>query len=98
MQIIYPTTIHDLERNFKLIEVFVPKGNRRKYRKTKETLKVLIDRIEGDYYISRSYRDAPEVDCEVLIPIKNDHLKIGQFYTVMVNDSEEYDLFAEISR
>jgi ribosomal protein S12 methylthiotransferase len=63
-----------------------------------KTLKVLIDRIEGDYYISRSYRDAPEVDCEVLIPVKNNHLKIGHFYTVEVNDSEEYDLFAEISR
>jgi ribosomal protein S12 methylthiotransferase len=63
-----------------------------------KTLKVLIDRIEGDYYISRSYRDAPEVDCEVLIPAKNNHLKIGQFYTVEVNDSNEYDLFAEISR
>ena len=63
-----------------------------------KTLKVLIDRIEGDYYISRSYRDAPEVDCEVLIPIKNNNIKIGQFYNAKVYDTEEYDLFAEISR
>jgi ribosomal protein S12 methylthiotransferase len=63
-----------------------------------KTLKVLIDRIEGDYYIARSYRDAPEVDCEVLIPIKNNNIKLGEFYTVKVYESDEYDLFAEISR
>jgi len=61
-------------------------------------LTVLIDRIEGEYYIARSYRDAPEVDCEVLIPIKNNNIKIGEFYSVEVYDSDEYDLFAELSR
>jgi ribosomal protein S12 methylthiotransferase len=63
-----------------------------------KTLKVLIDRIEGDYFIARSYRDAPEVDCEILIPIKNNNIMIGHFYTVEIYDSDEYDLFAEISR
>jgi len=62
-----------------------------------KTLSVLIDRIEGDYYIARSYRDAPEVDCEVLIPVKNNNIKIGEFYTVKVWNSDEYDLFAELS-
>jgi ribosomal protein S12 methylthiotransferase len=63
-----------------------------------KTLNVLIDRIEGDYYIARSYRDAPEVDCEVLIPVKNNNIKTGEFYSVEVYDSDEYDLFAELSR
>ena len=63
-----------------------------------KTLNVLIDRIEGEYYIARSYRDAPEVDCEVLIPVKNNNIKIGEFYAVEIYDSDEYDLFAELSR
>ena len=33
------------------------------------TEKVLIDRIEGDYYIGRTQYDSPEVDDEVLIPV-----------------------------
>lgn len=62
-----------------------------------KSLKVLIDRIEGEYYIGRSYRDAPEVDCEVLIPIIDNHIKVGEFYSVEVCDSNEYDLFAKLS-
>jgi ribosomal protein S12 methylthiotransferase len=58
-------------------------------------LKVIIDGTEGDYYISRSYRDAPEVDGEVLIP-KNAKLQPGKFYNANVFDYNEYDLFAEI--
>ena len=59
------------------------------------TLKVLIDRIEGEYYIARSYRDAPEVDGEILIPIGNSKIKAGKFCNVKVYDSDEYDLYAE---
>ena len=29
-------------------------------------IKVLVEGVEGDFYIGRSYRDAPEVDGEVL--------------------------------
>jgi len=55
---------------------------------------VLVENIEGDYYVSRSFRDAPEVDGEVLIPVKGNKLKIGNFYSVEVYDSNEYDLYA----
>lgn len=61
-----------------------------------KTLKVLVEAIEGDFYIGRSYRDAPEVDGEVLIPAKNKNLKIGEFYDVKVNDYDEYDLFGDV--
>jgi len=57
-------------------------------------LLVLVESIEGDYYVSRSFRDAPEVDGEVLIPVKGNKLKIGNFYSVEVYDSNEYDLYA----
>ena len=60
-------------------------------------LKVLVEALEGDFYIGRSYRDAPEVDGEILIKNKNNNLKIGEFYNVDVYDHNEYDLFAEIN-
>ena len=59
-------------------------------------LKVLVEAVEGDFYIGRSYRDAPEVDGEVLIPLKNRKLKIGEFYLSEVYDYNEYDLFADV--
>lgn len=61
-----------------------------------KTLKVLIDRIEGDFYIGRSYRDAPEVDGEILIPVGNNKIKAGKFCNVKVYDSDEYDLYADL--
>ena len=59
-------------------------------------LKVLLERKEGEFYVARSYRDAPEVDGEVLIPENKKHLKPGSFYTAEVFDYDEYDLFAKI--
>ena len=59
-------------------------------------IKVLIDSIEGEYYIGRSYRDAPEVDGEVLIPVKDNKMKIGSFYDIVINDCDEYDLYGNL--
>ncbi len=61
-----------------------------------KNLQVLIDGIEGDFYIGRSYRDAPEVDSEILIPKIDSEIVIGNFYTVNVSDFNEYDLFGKI--
>ncbi len=61
-----------------------------------KNLKVLIDGIEGDYYIGRSYRDAPEVDGEILIPKIDSEIVIGNFYNVKVSDYNEYDLYGKI--
>ncbi|MFO7447044.1 MAG: 30S ribosomal protein S12 methylthiotransferase RimO [Ignavibacteriaceae bacterium] len=60
-----------------------------------KSLQVLAERVEGDYYIARSYRDAPEVDGEILIPVKQNNLISGNFYNVEVYDSDEYDLYAK---
>jgi ribosomal protein S12 methylthiotransferase len=59
-------------------------------------LKVLIDSIEGDFYVGRSYRDAPEVDGEVLINKKDNHLELGKFYSVVINNFDEYDLYGTV--
>jgi ribosomal protein S12 methylthiotransferase len=59
-------------------------------------LKVLVEALEGDFYIGRSYRDAPEVDGEVLINKKDNNFSIGEFYNLDVYDYNDYDLFAEL--
>jgi ribosomal protein S12 methylthiotransferase len=55
--------------------------------------KVIIDRREGDYYVGRTAFCSPEVDPEVLIPVAERKLTIGEFYDVKITDSEEFDLY-----
>jgi ribosomal protein S12 methylthiotransferase len=64
--------------------------------KVGQRLKVIIDRIEGDYYIGRTEFDSPEVDPEVLINRDGGELTIGEFYTVEVTDSDNFDLFGVV--
>ena len=58
-----------------------------------QSLRVVIDRQEGDWYVGRSEFCSPEVDPEVLIPV-DEGLTIGEFYQVRVTDAEEFDLYA----
>lgn len=60
------------------------------------TYKVLIDRVEGDYYIGRTEFDSPEVDNEVIIPASEGYLRIGDFATVKITDAEHYDLIGTL--
>jgi ribosomal protein S12 methylthiotransferase len=62
-----------------------------------KTYRVLIDRKENDYYIGRTYRDAPEVDQEVYVSSER-KLKVGDFYDVEIFDFEEFDLFGEVTK
>lgn len=64
--------------------------------KVGKTMRVVIDRIEGDYYIGRTEFCSPEVDPEVLIPIGEKELQIGAFYNARITDSEDFDLYAVI--
>jgi ribosomal protein S12 methylthiotransferase len=61
--------------------------------KVGQTLKVIIDRREGDYYVGRTEYCSPEVDPEVLIPADERKLTLGEFYDVCITDSEEFDLY-----
>jgi ribosomal protein S12 methylthiotransferase len=58
-------------------------------------IRVIIDDIEGKYFVARSERDAPEVDGNVLIDSPNKYLHVGKFYDVEITDYDEYDLFAK---
>lgn len=61
--------------------------------KVGKTLKVVIDRKEGAYYIGRTEYCSPEVDPEVLIPADERQLRAGRYYDVRITDSEEFDLY-----
>lgn len=63
-------------------------------KKVGQTLRVIIDRKEGDSYIGRTEFDSPEVDPEVIItPKEGQRICIGHFYDVTITSAEEYDLF-----
>jgi ribosomal protein S12 methylthiotransferase len=64
--------------------------------KVGQTLRVLVDRVEGDHYIGRTEFDSPDVDNEVLIPTGGYSLTPGRFVTVKITDATEYDLQAEL--
>jgi ribosomal protein S12 methylthiotransferase len=61
-----------------------------------KTFRVIIDRLEGDYYIGRTEFDSPEVDPEVLIESGKQPLTIGEFYQVFITNSDDFDLFGEV--
>lgn len=62
--------------------------------KVGQTLKVIIDRREGDQFIGRTEFDSPEVDPEVVVSSTN--LTIGEFYNVKITGAEDYDLLGVV--
>lgn len=66
--------------------------------KVGQTLKVIIDRKEGEYYVGRTEFDSPEVDPEVLIPVADGALRKGSFYNVHVVDSDDFDLYGKVKK
>lgn len=58
------------------------------------TLKVLIDRKEGEYFVGRTEFDSPEVDGEVFI--QTEDLQIGDFYQIKITGSDMFDLFGVV--
>jgi ribosomal protein S12 methylthiotransferase len=57
-------------------------------------VKVLVDRREGEYWIGRTEFDSPEVDNEVLIT--GNVPAVGEFCTVEIFDTAEFDLFGQV--
>ena len=60
-----------------------------------QTMKVVIDRLEGDYFIGRTEFDSPEVDGEVLIPATT-KVEIGKYYRARITSADDFDLYGEI--
>lgn len=65
-------------------------------RRVGQTMRVIIDRKEGDFYIGRSEYDSPEVDQELVIDSCGKRLMRGRFYDVRITDAEDYDLYATL--
>lgn len=61
-----------------------------------QTIRVVVDRREGDYYVARSEFSSPEVDPEVLIPASEGTLQVGHFYEALVYDATEFDVYASV--
>ncbi len=61
-------------------------------------MQVLIDEYnpESATFIGRTYRDAPEIDNEVLISAPPEALKPGDMVTVSIMDGAEYELYGEL--
>lgn len=57
---------------------------------------VLIDRVEGEFFVGRTEFDSPDVDNEVLIPIKDQYVRIGDFVKVRIEEAQEFDLFGKV--
>ena len=64
-------------------------------RKVGKVFKVIIDSLEGGFYIGRTQFDSPEVDNEVLVPA-NTKLEIGNFYQAKITSASSFDLYADI--
>lgn len=56
--------------------------------------KTVVDDIDGEYYIGRSYLDSPEIDSGVIFS-SPDKLNIGDFADVRITDYDGYDLIGE---
>lgn len=66
--------------------------------KVGQTLRVICDGSDSEFYICRSEFDSPDVDPTVLVPRKGTKPMIpGQFYDVVVVDGLTHDLIAHIS-
>ncbi|RQW63638.1 30S ribosomal protein S12 methylthiotransferase RimO [Vibrio viridaestus] len=83
------------ERYDRFMEVQQAISTARLQKRIGSTMKVLIDEIDEEGAIGRTYADAPEIDGLVYL---NDERSVtpGDIVTVKVTHSDEYDLWAEL--
>jgi ribosomal protein S12 methylthiotransferase len=65
-------------------------------RKVGKTMKVLVDEVDEEGAIARSFADAPEIDGQVYIS-DSQHLKAGDMVEVVISDSDEHDLWGNLT-
>ena len=58
-----------------------------------QTVRVLVDRIEGDHRIGRTQWDSPEVDPEIYVT--GSDAEPGEFINVKITGAEPFELFGE---
>jgi ribosomal protein S12 methylthiotransferase len=80
------------ERQARFMEVQARISAARLARKVGQTIKVLIDSVEGTKAIGRSAADAPEIDGQVHVS-KARGVRPGDFIDVKVTRADEHDLY-----
>jgi ribosomal protein S12 methylthiotransferase len=63
-----------------------------------KTLNVVIDTSDKNHYIGRTQYDSPEVDNTVLISKKQSTLATGNFYPVLIEKADYYDLYGNVNQ
>ena len=64
--------------------------------KVGQTLRVLVDSVDGDGATCRTKADAPEIDGNLFIDEGFEDLAPGDFVTVQVDEAGEYDLWGKV--
>ena len=92
-----PISQKEKERRMKMVmELQRQISEENNFRLIGSSQKVLIDRLEGDRYVGRTERDAPEIDNEVYVSARGG-LRVGDFIDVDIEDASEYDLYGTAS-
>ena len=60
-----------------------------------KTMTVLVDEVDEEGAIARSYADAPEIDGQVYIS-EGQYLKVGDRVDVVITDSDTHDLWGDL--
>ncbi len=84
------------DRAARLMEVQQSISWEKNQAKIGQTMKVLFDRVEGEFFVGRTEFDSPEVDNEVLVSTKGNFARIGDFANVLIKDATDFDLFGDI--
>jgi len=59
-----------------------------------KTLKCVIDRKEGNFFVGRTEFDSPDVDNEVWVDAREHYLKVGDFANLIITSAQDFDLQA----
>lgn len=84
------------ERASRIMEIQQSISEAKNQEKVGQTLKVLFDRKEGEFFVGRTEGDSPEVDNEVLVKAAEHYVRVGDFAEVRITEATDYDLFGEV--
>jgi ribosomal protein S12 methylthiotransferase len=85
------------ERKQRLMMVQEDISTERIASKIDRKLRVLVDEVDEEGAIARSYADAPDIDGLVYIT-DGQKLKVGEFVEVTVNDTDAHDMWATLGK
>jgi ribosomal protein S12 methylthiotransferase len=85
-----------LERSNRIMDIQRDISLDKNRTKIGKSFKVLFDKIENGHFVGRTEGDSPEVDNEVLVPVKGNYVRLGDFANVFISDASEYDLIGQI--